>query len=71
MRRPVLAARTRIAVAHGAVFLVLGTGLPATVTVLSRAGTQEWRDGEGRPPGGKRPSRGGGTGAGTACGGAG
>ncbi|MEU1307536.1 HAMP domain-containing sensor histidine kinase [Streptomyces cinnamoneus] len=41
MRRPVLTARTRIAVAFGAVFAVLGTGLLVTVNVLSRAGTQE------------------------------
>ncbi|MCC3771570.1 HAMP domain-containing protein, partial [Streptomyces sp. UNOC14_S4] len=41
MRRPVLTARTRIAVAYGAVFLVLGTALLVTVNVLSRAGTRE------------------------------
>ncbi|MEU5050634.1 ATP-binding protein [Streptomyces sp. NPDC021096] len=41
MRRPVLTARTRIAVAFGAAFAVLGTGLLVTVNVLSRAGTQE------------------------------
>ncbi|MGW1072248.1 sensor histidine kinase [Streptomyces sp. NPDC002537] len=40
-RRPVLTARTRIAVAYGAVFLVLGTVLLVTVNVLSRAGTRE------------------------------
>ncbi|MFF4156979.1 sensor histidine kinase [Streptomyces sp. NPDC001678] len=41
MRRPVLTARARIAVAFGAVFAVLGTGLLVTVNVLSRAGTRE------------------------------
>lgn len=41
MRRPVLTARTRIAVAFGAIFLVLGTALLVTVNVLSREGTQE------------------------------
>ena len=40
--------RTRIAVAYGAVFLVLGTGLLIFVNVLSRAGTQE-RDGRSSP----------------------
>ncbi|MFI1798336.1 ATP-binding protein [Streptomyces sp. NPDC020379] len=40
-RRPALTARTRIAAAYGAVFLVLGAVLLATVNVLSRAGTRE------------------------------
>ncbi|MEV6668705.1 HAMP domain-containing sensor histidine kinase [Streptomyces sp. NPDC051162] len=38
---PALTARTRIAAAYGAVFLVLGALLLATVNVLSRAGTRE------------------------------
>ncbi|MEV5508892.1 sensor histidine kinase [Streptomyces orinoci] len=41
MKRPVIAARTRIAVAFGAIFLVLGTALLVTVNVLSREGTEE------------------------------
>ncbi|WKK20889.1 ATP-binding protein [Streptomyces olivoreticuli] len=40
-RGPALTARTRIAAAYGAVFLVLGTLLLVTVNVLSRAGTRE------------------------------
>ncbi|GAA0350855.1 sensor histidine kinase [Streptomyces blastmyceticus] len=41
LRGPALTARTRIAAAYGAVFLVLGTLLLVTVNVLSRAGTRE------------------------------
>ncbi|WP_116212765.1 sensor histidine kinase [Streptomyces olivoreticuli] len=41
VRGPALTARTRIAAAYGAVFLVLGTLLLVTVNVLSRAGTRE------------------------------
>ncbi|GGR34423.1 ATP-binding protein [Streptomyces netropsis] len=41
MRWPALTARTRIAVAYGAVFLVLGAVLLVTVNVLSGAGTRE------------------------------
>ncbi|WP_367130168.1 MULTISPECIES: sensor histidine kinase [Streptomyces] len=41
VRRPFLTARTRIAVAFGGIFLVLGAALLLTVNLLSRAGTQE------------------------------